>query len=94
MITTVTTTTTTTTTTVAAANFATIAGIVAVVALIVFLVAKELLSSTEMTGETSVESTGFAAKARMLAAKTNIAIFSLLFVFAAIVVTKVLEVLD
>ena len=92
MITTVTTTTTTTTTTVVAAQFATIAGIVAVVALIIFLVGKELFSSAATDNSVSVES-GFAGKAKLLANKTNIAIYSLLFVFVAIVLTKILEVL-
>jgi len=91
MITTVT--TTTTTTTVVAAHFATIAGVVAVVALIIFLVMKELLSSTEADGVVSTENSGLAGKARLLADRANIAIFSLLFVFVAIVLTKVLEIL-
>ena len=93
MITTVTTTTTTTTTTVVAAQFATIAGIVAVVALIVFLVIKELLSSAGSNETVTVSESGFAGKARILADKANIAIYSLLFVFVAIVLTKILEVL-
>ena len=92
MITTVTTTTTTTTTTVVAAQFATIAGIVAVVALIVFLVVKELLSSAGSDESVAVES-GFAGKAKLLADKANIAIYSLIFVFVAIVLTKIIEVI-
>ena len=84
---------TTTTTTVVAAHFATVATIVAVVALIIFLVVKELLSSNEADGAASVEDSDSASKARLLADRANIAIFSLLFVFVAIVLTKVLEVL-
>ena len=92
MITTVTT-TTTTTTTVVASNFATVAGIIAVVTLIAFLVAKELLSSATVSEAASGESGGLVSKAKLLVDKSNIAIFSLLFVFAAIVTTRVLEVL-
>ena len=86
-------TTVTTTTTVVAAHFATIVGVVAIVALIIFLVMKELLSSTEADGAVSVDDSGLAGKARLLADRANIAIFPLLFVFVAIVLTKVLEIL-
>ena len=90
MITTVTTTTTTTVTT---AHLATVVGSVAVVILILFLVAKELLSSVEVDGVRSVESSGWMGKARLLADKSNIPIYPLLFVFVAIVVTQVMTIL-
>lgn len=92
MVTTVT--TTTTTTTVVAANFASVAGVVAVVALIVFLVTKELLSAARSEAIMSGADSHFAARAKLLSDKANIVIFSLLFVFAAIVISRVFEVLE
>ncbi len=92
MVTTVT--TTTTTTTVVAANFASVAGVVAVVALIVFLVTKELLSAARSEAMMSGADSGLATRAKLLADKANIVIFSLIFVFAAIVLTRILEVLE
>ncbi len=92
MVTTVT--TTTTTTTVVAANFASVAGVVAVVALIIFLVTKELLSAARSEAIMSGADSGLVTKAKVLADKSNIVIFSLIFVFGAIVLTRVLEVLE
>ena len=83
----------TTVNTVVAAQFTAIAGVVAVVSLIIALVVKELLSSTEADGAVSVEDSGRAGRAKLLADKANIVIYSLLFIFGAIVLTKVLEVL-
>ena len=86
MITTVTTATTTITT----AQFAVMAGIIAVAGLILFLVAKELLGSAKVETE---DSGGNPGKAKLLTEKINIAIYSLLFVFVAIVATQVVTIL-
>jgi len=89
----ITTVTTTTTTTVATAHLATVVGSVAVVILILFLIAKELLSATEVDSVHSVESPGWMGKSRLLADKANTPIYPLLFVFGAIVVTEVVAIL-
>ena len=87
------TTVTTATTTITAAHFATMAGIIAIAGLILFLVAKELLGSAKVEAEDSTSGPAREGRAKLLTEKINIAIYSLLFVFAAIVATQVVTIL-
>ncbi|MFO8010449.1 MAG: hypothetical protein R6U89_06495 [Dehalococcoidia bacterium] len=85
------TTVTTATTTITIAHFAAMAGIIAIAALIIFLIAKELIGSAAT--DTEDEGSKWGGRAKMLTERINIAIYALLFVFAAIVVTQVITIL-
>ena len=99
MLTTVTTTTvttttlSTTTTTMAAGNIGTVVGVVAISTLIVLLSVKELLSATEMHGQSVSNASIWSSRATLLTDKITIPIYSLLFVFAAIVATEIITIL-
>ena len=83
---------TTVTTTTGGEQFATIAGIAAVALLIAFLIVKELLSAANVDADSS-QTSMIAQKVSLLVEKSNIVIAAMLFVFAAIVLTKVASVL-
>ncbi len=85
------TTVTTATTNLSGMHLATLAGIIGIVGLIIFLIAKELIGSTNASN--TVEGSGWGVKAKILTSRVNIAIYSLLVVFAAIVATQVLAIL-
>ena len=87
------TTVTTATTTITAAHFATMAGIIAIAGLILFLVAKELLGSAKAEIDDPDVGPIREGKTKLLTERINIAIYSLLFVFAAIVATQVITIL-
>ncbi len=93
--TTVTTTTTTTTTTAVAGQIGAVTGIIAVIALILLLTAKELLSSSSYGHQLAGTSESpWSFRASLLTERITIPIYSLLFVFTAIVITEVVTILQ
>ena len=99
-VTTVTTTTTTTTTlsttttTMASGYLGASIGVIAIVTLIVLLSTKELLNATE-DYEYSIESaTPWSLRAKLFNEKLTIPIYSLFFVFVAILVTEIITILE
>ncbi len=85
--------TTVTTTVASAVHMGTDMGIIAVATLISLLVVKELAGSSTVTEPDNAEQSDRWYKIKALASRVNVAVYPLLFVFAGLVMYRVIDIL-